>query len=689
MKLLSRISLNVRLNGIIILCVSLTMILGIIAVSSLNAVKNVFQITSEEVGDMLGIQKQSIITTADLRTLTDSIRYAETPENLQALESSLPSPDENSSETFRTCAGTIRNLFIARTNYLSLANEREKLLEEIEGNINSLAKVTMELADNIEFDTILNIEDSLAAISEVNANDKDKTKKTEQASKTVSDAISKTKSAFGIRLHITTISPILLKTLQTSDSDKVGLYKRLIKTAVDNTKLELKILGDQAEGISETIEKTANLAEKYFTVHDNTIASSAKLNELQQNVATVLQNQGKAVVETAGATINSSAQKAEQTANYVEGRRFFLLFFCLFVACIVVPTGISVSRSIGKPLRTVINNLKDVAQGEGDLTQRITINDTHELGELAKWFNVFIERIQDLIKQIISSTTVLTNSSTNLSEVSHAMSESTASLDKEAGKAAGEGDNLARNIDAILNNTEEVSSSINDVAAAIEQMSSGLSTTAAESDSGLEIVKRAEKELINTKQCVSRLSEAGNRIGDFIGVIGDIADMTNLLALNATIEAASAGEAGKGFAVVAGEVKSLARQSAEAAEQIAEKVKQIIDTSQKTTASMGTFSEIIQQVNQMSSSIAHSVREQSSTVGEISGNVSQADNSTNSITKEIEQAAQSGKNVSASFRKVSDFAGRSNENAGSVRKSYFELAEASESLKNLVSQFKV
>jgi methyl-accepting chemotaxis protein len=174
---------------------------------------------------------------------------------------------------------------------------------------------------------------------------------------------------------------------------------------------------------------------------------------------------------------------------------------------------------------------------------------------------------------------------------------------------------------------------------------------------------------------VGKLGESSAEIGQVIKVITSIAQQTNLLALNATIEAARAGEAGKGFAVVANEVKELAKETAKATEDISRKIEAIQTDTKAAVDAIGTISEVINQINGISSTIATAVEEQNATTNEMARNVSEAAHGSEEITSNIAGVAQAAESTSRG--------------AGDTQKAAQQLVETSSELRRLIERFKV
>lgn len=210
--------------------------------------------------------------------------------------------------------------------------------------------------------------------------------------------------------------------------------------------------------------------------------------------------------------------------------------------------------------------------------------------------------------------------------------------------AAAEETSVQANV--VSTGAEQVETSLQAIAAATEEMTVSIKEIAKNAHESASVAKSAVQATEHTNQIVSKLGISSVEIGEVIKVITSIAQQTNLLALNATIEAARAGEAGKGFAVVANEVKELAKQTAQATENISGKIEAIQTDTKAAVEAIGQISSVIQQVNAISNSIAAAVEEQTATTNEMARTVGEAARGSSEITKNISGVAEAAHSTS-------------------------------------------
>jgi len=284
-----------------------------------------------------------------------------------------------------------------------------------------------------------------------------------------------------------------------------------------------------------------------------------------------------------------------------------------------------IARSITRPLKATIVVLQDIAQGDGDLTQRVDEAREDELGELGKWFNTFIGKLEAIIAQIAESTQGVASASEELVAVSQQMGHNTQETSTQATAVAATTEEATRNLVAVATATEEMTASIREIA---KNASDAAHVSAV-------AVQKTEA----ATATMGRLSQSSEEIGGVVKLITSIAQQTKLLSLNATIEAARAGTAGKGFAVVANEVKELANETAKATEQITQRIEAIQMDTGKATEALTEISGVIARMNDISGTIATAVEEQTATTNEIARNVTQTAEATREVTKKITTSA--------------------------------------------------
>jgi methyl-accepting chemotaxis protein len=390
---------------------------------------------------------------------------------------------------------------------------------------------------------------------------------------------------------------------------------------------------------------------------------SQTLTQIQAQVATLAQ--GNKQVEASLQelhTMLSNDFQAEQTMVAASIHRQTVLgvvFFLLTGSCAVLLT-VMVERQVSAPLQQLTIRLKDIAQGEGDLTKRVEINSKDEIGELGKWLDTFMDKLQTTIGQVATSTSGVAISAEELTALSQEMGSNAEQTSAQSNVVSAAAEEVTKNLQTVATATEEMTSSIKEIAKNATE-AARVATSA---------VKTAE----NTNATVAKLGQASNEIGQVIKVITSIAQQTNLLALNATIEAARAGEAGKGFAVVANEVKELAKETAKATEDITQKIEGIQGDTKGAVEAIGQITTIINQVNDISNTIASAVEEQTATTNEIARNVGEAAQGSSQIAENIVSVATAAKGTT--------------EGTANTQRAAQELARMATELQGLVGQFK-
>lgn len=358
-----------------------------------------------------------------------------------------------------------------------------------------------------------------------------------------------------------------------------------------------------------------------------------------------------------------------------------ILIFTAFLAYFV-------GKMISRPIVLVADRLKDISEGEGDLTKRLEVSNSDEIGKLALYFNTFVDKLQGIVVSASQNADSVASSSTELSSTSTQIASNAEQMSMQTSAVASALEQSSMNLDSISKAASKMSSSTNSVAAAVEEMSASLSEVSRNCQKELQIAEEANNYARSSKEIMDKLGVAAKSIGNVVDVINDIADQTNLLAINATIEAASAGEAGKGFTVVANEVKELARQTAQATHQIQQQIEQMQSNTESAVTSIDAVARVIDEVNVISQAIVTAVEEQSATVNEISFNISGVSAGAEEISQNVVESATGLNEISSNISEVNKGVAHTAEEIKQVQQSAHELSQLSEGLNKLLSQFK-
>jgi methyl-accepting chemotaxis protein len=220
---------------------------------------------------------------------------------------------------------------------------------------------------------------------------------------------------------------------------------------------------------------------------------------------------------------------------------------------------------------------------------------------------------------------------------------------------------------SVASASEQTSANVQTVATATEELSASIQEISRQVNQSARISERAVTAARDTDVTVQTLASGAQKVGDVVKLISDIASQTNLLALNATIEAARAGEAGKGFAVVASEVKGLAKQTAQATEEITQQIAQIQDATREAVAAIQGISGTITEINEIASAIASAVEEQGAATQEIARNVQQAAQATEVVNGNIVEVKQAATETGAVASQVKGAAGELSQHSAHLK----------------------
>jgi len=295
-------------------------------------------------------------------------------------------------------------------------------------------------------------------------------------------------------------------------------------------------------------------------------------------------------------------------------------------------------EGVNQTLDAVLEPINEAAQviekiSRKDLTARVAGQYKGEHANIKDNINRMAEDLQRSMQQIGHNAASLAASSEQLTAISQQL--------------AGNAEETATQANVVSAASEQVSKNVSVVASGSEQMQASIREISKSANEAARVAKNAVNVAEATNHTITKLGDSSIEIGQVIKVITSIAQQTNLLALNATIEAARAGEAGKGFAVVANEVKELAKETAKATEEIGQKIEAIQGDTKGAVLAIGEISSVINQINDISNTIASAVEEQTVTTNEIGRNVTEAAKGTNEIAQNNSGVADAARSTTA------------------------------------------
>ncbi|MEV6299158.1 methyl-accepting chemotaxis protein [Actinoplanes sp. NPDC051861] len=358
-------------------------------------------------------------------------------------------------------------------------------------------------------------------------------------------------------------------------------------------------------------------------------------------------------------TVKAGSEQQVVAQNRYDSTRVWVIG--MLAACTVLGLllAAAIARMIVRPLSRNVEALGRIA--DGDLTARVRVDSTDEVGRMSEALNTTAEAMSTMVGRITDSSTLLASASEEMSAVASQLSASAEETSAQVG--------------TVSDSAGQVSTSVLTVSAGADEMGVSIREIATNANEAAGVAADAARAAASTNASVARLGEASNQIGTVVALITSIAEQTNLLALNATIEAARAGEQGKGFAVVASEVKDLAQETARATGEITAQVAAIQAESSAAVVAIQEIGQVIATINDYTTTIAAAVEEQTATTAEISRSVSQAAEGSSSIAETIAGVAEAS-------RQVTDGATETQQTAA-------ELARTAAELQQTVSAYRI
>lgn len=345
---------------------------------------------------------------------------------------------------------------------------------------------------------------------------------------------------------------------------------------------------------------------------------------------------------------------------------FLLLAISIGLIILTIIIILMTATKMAKPIERMAINLDDIAQGEGDLTKRLEITGKDEIAHLGESFNLFVDKLQQMIQEISSATTGVNQAGSEMRNQSSAISSQLLSHNQETEQVVSAITEMSLTANEVASNTNQVADATHAVTQDVMHAQECVNTSVSE-------ISGLVEEINSAAGSMSELSEQSKKINNVLSVIGGIAEQTNLLALNAAIEAARAGEQGRGFAVVADEVRSLASRTQDSTLEINEMLTELhnlvarlgasmelsqersirsADSTNAISESLTSVTAAVDSINDMSTQIATAATEQSSVTEEINRNVYAIQEIVNTLTQGSEIAENTSHTISNAGNKL-------------------------------------
>lgn len=368
-------------------------------------------------------------------------------------------------------------------------------------------------------------------------------------------------------------------------------------------------------------------------------------------------------------------ENAIQQANNAAKRLSWVgIVMTVVITLLLLGVSIPIVSNLRSSIMNVVDSLREIAQDDGDLTKRIITDNKDEIGDLAHWFNQFVEKLQNVVTDIGNSSKPLAALAESLNQASNNARDTISAQQLSAHDAKAAVDNMTMSVNAVAQSASEAASAAAEASTAADDGQNVVNETVSS-------IQNLAARVDETAVVIKKLEEDSNQVGVVLDVIKGIAEQTNLLALNAAIEAARAGEQGRGFAVVADEVRTLASRTQKSTEEIQATIEQLqnaarlavtvmakgteqaslsVDEANKAGSSLGVITETISRITAMNDQIAKSTGEQQAVALSISNNVDDINTRTEdttsssekltSVSSELEQLSEDFSRIMKQFK---------------------------------------
>jgi methyl-accepting chemotaxis protein len=474
------------------------------------------------------------------------------------------------------------------------------------------------------------------------------------------------------------VSEILANAAATGEQDLLDQALKIEGQIQENLARQTDLRPTQLDDVQIIKSKLQNYTSITFDLTQKMIDGTIDFSNL--GAISTKKAEAEDAIKQALSDIRTSSHEAFiQTVSDAKETESSNLQFGILIGAITITVllivALSVTNMLYSSVIAISNSLRNIAQGEGDLTLRLPQTNRDELGDLEQWFNVFIEKLHKTIGDVIHAINPLTEVAEQLNHVSTETTRTSANQRRSSELVSQTMNDMIENVRSVAVSASAAAQAAGD---ADKQAHDGIAIV----QSNVTAINELAAEVERASGVITKLESDAESVGSILGVIKDIAEQTNLLALNAAIEAARAGDQGRGFAVVADEVRTLASRTQDSTHEINAVIEQLQSAARSAV-------EVIDQSKEHAS---YSVEKALATVNSletITTNVASITDMNNKIavaTDEQQQSAQSIENNMNNMHEASKTAESSTKKVSELSGSLHTLATQ---LNSVAQQFKV
>lgn len=473
-------------------------------------------------------------------------------------------------------------------------------------------------------------------------------------------------------VNINRIEELLNTAVSTGEADMVDSAKSMYQSLMESLAKQKALWPLKEADITSLIAEIQGYFTAALRLSDGMVNGSLDPAEMPTLVGEMnkrLSNSKKQLAIFNEDALQAFYRTVEESNDAAHSALVSSLFLSVISIITIIVISASVVLMITRNLNMMLESLKDIASGEGDLTKRIKQSSEDEIGDLVHWFNQFMEKLHQSINEVVNSITPLARVSTDLGE----MTNRTSQITEEQSRAT---DEVTRSVDEMFSSVQNVAQNASSAANAANEADSEAKAGRIVVTQSVESINDLAGEVERAAQVISKLESDTENVGAILDVIKGIAEQTNLLALNAAIEAARAGEQGRGFAVVADEVRTLASRTQDSTQEIQRVIEELqsaarsaaevmshsqvqaknsVEHAAKTDASLATITEKVGSITTMNTEIADATGEQEKVSDSIKMNVEGIRKNADAAVKnvqEVESASESLLQISNDLRKI-------------------------------------